>query len=87
MEWLKIVGWFGMTLMFLASIATGDFVSYLLQGIFLLVVLLHSYKKTQARTIILVGSLLLLLIRMVTYSGAIDLVDIALWGLTFYFTL
>lgn len=81
---LQIVAWIGLVIMVLASIGEESFEPYFFQGLFLGVVLLHSYGKMKARTGIIVGSVIIFLVRMFGYTGSYDLIDMALWGSIIY---
>lgn len=83
-EILKIGGWVGMVVCVVAAVWTADIVGYLSQIIFLGVVLAHAYGKIKAKTAIIVGSILLLILRVFDYAEAADLIDIGIWGTILY---
>ena len=86
-EWLKVVGWIGILIMFFASVSTENFIPYISQTAFISLVLLHAYGKVQAKIWILVGSILFFLVRMFGYEASYDLIDMALWGAIIYLVL
>lgn len=83
-EILKVAGWVGMVILVIAAVFTVDFSGYILQMLFVGAVLLHAYKKIQIRTAIIVGSILLLVVRVFGYTEAYDLIDIGIWGTILY---
>lgn len=82
-DWLKIAGWFGIVLMILASIGMNSFGPYILQGLYLVYVLLYAYGKAHSKIIVVAGALFFFAFRLIGYDSAYDLIDLALWGSIF----
>ena len=86
-EWLQVITTLGIILFVVVSLITSDFASYLLQLIFLIYIAVFSGKRNPSpvsRKIIIICSVLILLVRLITYTSPWDLIDIGLWGSIIY---
>ena len=80
-EWLQIVSVLGLILMVLAGFMSG-FVPYIAQFLFLVYIFVYSRKANPtafSRKLIVVLSIVMIMVRLMTFTSPLDLVDLALW--------